>query len=538
MAVRVFDGVDDVIVLDEGALDTVLGSAFTIAVLFKKTAETNDGFQFLVSFNAGVNSSQVGSVGITSGNAIQLSLGGISRTWFTITNGVWYLVVVKKAAGTATPRANLWSYGSSTWVGWTDASDTLDASGTTVVEVRLGNGPGSFPFAGKMGGAVVYSSALSDTNGETLEDTAGHWFDLSPAAMWRLNQASTSTAVTDDTTGLADQTSLTGTTVDTGDDPAFDFDIVPPEPTPTPNNAVAGGLPLWLLAAIAGQRRQSSPSTGPTVHSAQASLAVTATLSAAVTGDRPASASLAVTTTLAATAVATRPAAASLAATATLTAAATRTATVDASLAVTAALTAGAQLSAVADASLPVTATLTATTTADRPASASLAATATLVAAATRTAVVAASLAATASLTAGADRPAFVAASLAATATLTAEATVGAAPITATASLSVTATLDASALRSALVDAALAVTASLAAAAAAQRPAAATLAVDAALTAASLAAREATGGLLILATLVATAEVTGSLVARPGAGVIARSATTTVPRPFAGTVPR
>lgn len=233
MTVRAFDGVDDVIVLDEGTLDTILNGAFTIAVLFKKTAETGDGFQFLASLNAGVNTSQVGSVGITSGNAMQLSIGGISRTWFTISNNVWYLFVVKKATGTATPRANLWSYDTDTWAGWTDAADTLDANATTIVEVRLGNGPNSFPLSGKLGGAVVYSSALSDANGETLEDTAQHWFDLSPAAMWRTNQASTSTAVTDDTGNGADQTAITGTTVDTGDDPApFDFTLgaAPPKP--------------------------------------------------------------------------------------------------------------------------------------------------------------------------------------------------------------------------------------------------------------------------------------------------------------------
>lgn len=295
MAVRVFDGVDDVLVLDEGALDTVLSGAWTIAVLFKRSGSTTDGTQFLISLNAGVNSNQRGCVSISSASALQLTVGGVTRTFgFTLTDDVWYLVVVKKAAGTATPRANLWSYSTDTWAGWANGSDTLDADATTLVEVRLGNGPGGFPLNGKIGGAVVYSTALSDSDGETLEDTAQHWFDLTPVAMWRLNQASTSTAVTDDTTGDADQTLLTGTTVDTGDDPdPWSFSLG----GTTYTQSVSGSS--TATAALARQTNKTAAGTatptGFVVRQTARSLAGAATATSALT--RQAAKTLAGTTT-------------------------------------------------------------------------------------------------------------------------------------------------------------------------------------------------------------------------------------------------
>jgi hypothetical protein len=361
MAVRVFDGVDDVLVLDEGALDTILNGAFTIAALFKRSGSTSDGTQFLISLDAGVNASQRGCVSISSGSAIQLTVNGVTRTFgLTISDNVWYLVVVKKAAGTATPRANLWSYGTDSWAGWANGSDTLDADATALVEVRLGNGPGGFPLNGKMAGAVVYSSALSDADGETLEDAAQHWADLSPAAMWRLNQASTSTAVEDDTAGGADQTSLTGTTVDTGDDPdPFDFDLGGAAVTGT----AAANLGA-LTAAATGTRKVSGAVTatlGTLVASALGDRAVYGAAAASLGGLNAASAGA-------------RTVYGTAAATATLTAAAAGMRTVYGAAATTAALTAaavGAQPTTSATSTTAVTArrastaTATAATTSD-----------------------------------------------------------------------------------------------------------------------------------------------------------------------------
>lgn len=221
MTVRVFSS--SVITLDEGTLDNILNGAFTIAVLFKRSGSTTDGFQALLSFDGSAGGNQRGNVGYTTGSALQLSVSGLSRTFgasFTIANDTWYLFVVRKADGNGvTPTANLYNYTTATWVGWTNGSGTLDDDATALVEVQMGNQPGGFPLNGKIAGAVIYNSVLSNTDAETLETSAQNWFDLGPVAMWRPGETD---PVVDDTGNGADQTSITGTSFDSIDVPAWD----------------------------------------------------------------------------------------------------------------------------------------------------------------------------------------------------------------------------------------------------------------------------------------------------------------------------
>jgi hypothetical protein len=227
VAVRVFSSSS--VTFDEGTLDNIPNGAWTFASIFKRSGSTTDGTQFLLSLNAGAGSSQRLSFSYSSASALQVTGNGVSRTFgasFTISNNTWYCFVVTKGSGTATPRANLYNYGSSTWVGWTTGSDTLDADSTTIVEAQAGNAPGVFPLNGKLACMGMWSSVLSDTNAETLETAAANWLTLSPTAMWRFNQDSTGTAITDDSGNGATQTAITGTSVDTGDDPpGFDFAV-------------------------------------------------------------------------------------------------------------------------------------------------------------------------------------------------------------------------------------------------------------------------------------------------------------------------
>lgn len=71
------------------------------------------------------------------------------------------------------------------------------------------------------------ADASGDTalTGAGLETSLQKWVDASADALWPYNQASTGTPV-DDIVGAADQSSLTGTTVITGDDPpGFSFSL-------------------------------------------------------------------------------------------------------------------------------------------------------------------------------------------------------------------------------------------------------------------------------------------------------------------------
>lgn len=225
MTVRVFSS--SVIAFDEGTLDNLPNGAFTFAAIFKRSGSTSDGTQFLASLNAGTNTNQKLAFSYSSTSAMQVTLGGFSRTFgasFTITNATWYCFVATKASGTATPRANLYDYTAGTWAGWTNGNGTLDTNADVITEVQAGNAPNSFPLNGKLAAMGLWSSILADADAETLETAAANWLALTPAAFWLFNQASTATAVTDQTGNGADQVSITGTSVDNADDPpGFNF---------------------------------------------------------------------------------------------------------------------------------------------------------------------------------------------------------------------------------------------------------------------------------------------------------------------------
>lgn len=219
MTVRVFS--NSTITIDEGILDAIPNGAWTFAAIFKRSGSTTDGTQFLLSLHSSVGSNQRLAFSYNSSSALQVTLGGITRTFgasFTISNDTWYCWVVRKADGdSVTPTANLYNYTTASWAGWTNGSGTLDDNADTIVEGYFGNAPGGFPLNGKIALMGMWSTTLSDTNGETLESAAANWDSLNPDALWPFTQASTSDPVLDFTGNGADQTAISGTSVDTTD---------------------------------------------------------------------------------------------------------------------------------------------------------------------------------------------------------------------------------------------------------------------------------------------------------------------------------
>jgi hypothetical protein len=225
------------------------------------------------------------------------------------------------------------------------------------------------------------------------------------------------------------------------------------QPTPATwfTDAVAS---LAVTATLTAAATRSTPGTG--------GLAVTATLTTAAARSAPATAtSLAVTASLTTTATRAAPGGAALAVTATLATAGTLTQPAQASLPATATLSTGTGGDSAAAASLPVAATLLAGLARQAPTSASLAVTATLTTVAARTAAGSTALPIVATLTTAGASTALADAALAVTATLTTSGVVGVAPVLAGASLAVAASLTAVATRTALPGGALAVTATL-----------------------------------------------------------------------------
>lgn len=213
-----------------------------------------------------------------------------------------------------------------------------------------------------------------------------------------------------------------------------------------------------------GRSRPASayrPRTGKTGVFGDASLAATATLTAAAVRGALGDASLAATATLTASAQHTANATATTAAIATLTADAAVGPLIDAATVATATLTAAAIVTRHADASTAGTATLTAAAAVSANTGASLTAVATLTATAVVNRVATANLAATATLTAAMGTYA-TANTMVGFATRTATMVrTGPGVKTANGALPVTATLTATAVRGALADASLTATATL-----------------------------------------------------------------------------
>jgi len=139
-------------------------------------------------------------------------------------DSLWSLVLVTKAAGTATPRIHIYNYNTATWH-HSDATATLPALAAGRDSVQFGGGPGNF-YAGRCAAAAAWDGVvLSDVQIETMEAALQAWADLAPDAGWKLNQASIATPVEDFTGGGADQTAITGTTVASNGPVPFDFSV-------------------------------------------------------------------------------------------------------------------------------------------------------------------------------------------------------------------------------------------------------------------------------------------------------------------------
>ncbi len=248
MAVRELDGVDDEIVMSVGALSGITYG--TVGILTNRLASSRG--DTLIRFHSSTSDYT---------NRLNLEWTGFNDILFETSAGAsagygtdtgWCLLVARKATGSATPRVSVYKYATSSWSHFNLGSSIADATSP-------GAG-GSARFRGPFGSLAnlrvavrgVWSNALpwsADTTGDTalqssgLKDTLQKWVDATPSALWAFNQTSTAAPVTDITGGGADQSSITGTTVISGDDPpGFNFALggatLPPRPVVAPPPSV------------------------------------------------------------------------------------------------------------------------------------------------------------------------------------------------------------------------------------------------------------------------------------------------------------
>lgn len=150
-------------------------------------------------------------------------VGGISG----LSASTWYLYAVTKATGASTVRDHLCVMSTDTW---THADRGSVGDGTGPVDNLLFSDTGARLDA-YVAAIAVYSSVLNDAAIEALRPGLAAWMSAGPAALWRFND----TPVDDLTGGGANQTAISGTTVDTGvEPPSFSYSLTSSSFTPTP----------------------------------------------------------------------------------------------------------------------------------------------------------------------------------------------------------------------------------------------------------------------------------------------------------------
>lgn len=249
MAVREFDGVDDLIELAAGTLSTLVQGANTFAVIVKLTSDADKA---LVSFGAAANPLAGLVIFLNAGQhqpGYQSNAGGtlVAGVDLTASDG-WLLIGFDKGSTTVKPRLHVYDYGAATWT-HADADNTVaDQPASTVTRIAVGqDAAGNNKAAVRLAVFGAWKSPLVDADYESgMRSSLGAWEALAPDALCPFNQASTADPVADTTGNGADQTSITGTTVVTGDDPpGFSFISATP---------VGRDLPaMWNVRALVGR---------------------------------------------------------------------------------------------------------------------------------------------------------------------------------------------------------------------------------------------------------------------------------------------
>lgn len=229
--VRRFDGTDDWIRLTSTDFVTAMG-ALTFLAIAKTSIADGDEYRDILIVSGGTGG-QFGLITRDAAGAGGPAMGWYGEgagtvafeqnDWFTPAMG-WCLIGFTKADGTATPRLHRYQYDSQTWT-HTDLGSTIDesnaASGTPNLYIGTWNASIEF-FKGDI--AVVgawMSTALNDTQIESLAAGISAWDSLSPTGLWLLNQPSTSDTLLD-RIGNGDQVAINGTTAVAESGLAFD----------------------------------------------------------------------------------------------------------------------------------------------------------------------------------------------------------------------------------------------------------------------------------------------------------------------------
>lgn len=201
----------DFVTFGPGAIPA--GGPLTVIIVFRlDSAGTHD---LLMTQNAGA--STVWALNWSGGQCFATFGGGFRSGQTGMTTDTWYMYAFTKGAGTATVRDHLCTMTSAgagdTWT-HADMVGTI-ADGTGPIDhMWLGRAFGDW-LGGYVAATATFGSVLNDAAVEALRPSLSAWVSAGAVSLHVGND----TPMDDHTVGNADQTAVSGTTVDTGTEP-------------------------------------------------------------------------------------------------------------------------------------------------------------------------------------------------------------------------------------------------------------------------------------------------------------------------------
>jgi hypothetical protein len=229
------DFATDNLVVAAGGLTGQDGGPITIGLCFRLD-QVSDGTNLMRARTAA--SGTMWQALVFSGQMFFI-VGGNFRGGASVSTNTWYLYFATKANGSAVAREHLCDMSTDVWTHADLGSAMPDAAGA--VDSVIFSDPGTDRLDGFIAASAVWDSVLTDLQIEGLRSGLSAWVSTSPQALWRFND----TPVNDLTAGGANQTAITGTTVDTGvEPPSFSYSLAGPT-----TGTLTGTLPELTSAA-------------------------------------------------------------------------------------------------------------------------------------------------------------------------------------------------------------------------------------------------------------------------------------------------
>lgn len=208
---RTFDGTNDEIRVSIGNCN--ITGAITMVVVFKRNSTVYNGLMAL--HTSGGTATYAMEIQANPQNTVDFT-GKLDATIGAIVSADGYvLLACDKAAGTTTPRAHKYVYGTNAWTHSNFGSTLADQASVAGGTVRFGEWQDVDDFAGDIAIAAIYNTQLSDAQIEMLAHDLDAWYALQPVGLWIFDQGSEAYNLVDLTGGGANQSTITGTTVST-----------------------------------------------------------------------------------------------------------------------------------------------------------------------------------------------------------------------------------------------------------------------------------------------------------------------------------